>query len=38
MSATGSISTLEGDASFTAYCARPDREPRTATFFAEHLG
>jgi carboxymethylenebutenolidase len=30
MSETVRISTLEGDASFSAYCARPDGEPRAA--------
>ena len=37
MSETVSISTLEGDGSFSAYCVRPDGEPRAAIVVIQEI-
>ena len=37
MSATVSISTLDGDGSFSAYCARPEGEPRAAIVVIQEI-
>jgi len=37
MSETVRISTLEGDASFSAYCARPDGQPRAAIVVIQEI-
>src|SRR5687767_7945375 len=37
MSETVRISTLEGDASFSAYCARPDGDPRAAIVVIQEI-
>jgi carboxymethylenebutenolidase len=37
MSETISISTLEGDGTFSAYCARPDGEPRAAIVVIQEI-